>query len=222
LRSDIVEPEFKVPDRPSKLDAFADRLAGWLKAQANKPRKQKRTLKQLHADLVALGYEGSYGRVAAFARAWKADRLRANSKPAGEARLSLWLFSRVRRSSSTGAKIWRSSAASGSSCKSHTSSSRTAARFFSAPISFKPIRRCLTLIGGDREMVEILALVLQHDEQAVLCAVELALSDGVPTKTHILNPAAQADRRQILGSADRGYATSVELGQRAARRCRAL
>jgi hypothetical protein len=36
-------------------------------------------------------------------------------------------------------------------------------------------------------MVEILALVLQHDEQAVLCAVEMALSDGVPTKTHVLN-----------------------------------
>ena len=41
--------------------------------------------------------------------------------------------------------------------------------------------------GGDREMVDILALVLQHDEQAVLTAVELALSEGVPTKTHILN-----------------------------------
>ena len=36
-------------------------------------------------------------------------------------------------------------------------------------------------------MVEILALVLQHDEQAVLCAVELALEAGVPTKTHVLN-----------------------------------
>jgi hypothetical protein len=36
-------------------------------------------------------------------------------------------------------------------------------------------------------MVEILALVLQHDEQAVLTAVELALEAGVPTKTHILN-----------------------------------
>ena len=36
-------------------------------------------------------------------------------------------------------------------------------------------------------MAEILALVLQHDENAVLCAVELALSDGAPTKTHILN-----------------------------------
>ena len=76
LRSGAVEPKFKVPDRPSKLDAFADQLARWLKTEASKPRKQKRTLKQLHADLVALGYEGSYGRVAAFARAWKADRQR--------------------------------------------------------------------------------------------------------------------------------------------------
>ena len=36
-------------------------------------------------------------------------------------------------------------------------------------------------------MVEILALVLQHDEEAVLCAVEMALDAGVPTKTHVLN-----------------------------------
>ena len=45
-------------------------------------------------------------------------------------------------------------------------------------------------------MVDILALVLQHvmpeacfqhDEQAVLIAVELALAEGVPTKTHVLN-----------------------------------
>lgn len=41
--------------------------------------------------------------------------------------------------------------------------------------------------GGDREMVDILALVLHHDEQAVLTAVELALEAGVPTKTHVLN-----------------------------------
>ena len=36
-------------------------------------------------------------------------------------------------------------------------------------------------------MVDILALVLQHDEQAVLTAVELALAEGVATKTHVLN-----------------------------------
>ena len=77
LRSGAVEPKFKVPDRPSKLDAFAGQLVRWLETEASKPRKQKRTVKQLHADLVALGYEGSYGRVAAFARAWKADWRRA-------------------------------------------------------------------------------------------------------------------------------------------------
>lgn len=36
LRSDTVEPAFKVPDRPSKLDRFADRLSGWLKTEANR------------------------------------------------------------------------------------------------------------------------------------------------------------------------------------------
>jgi len=76
LRSDAVEPAFKVPERPSKLDPFADRLSAWLKTEANKPRKQKRTVLQLHADLVSLGYGGSYNRVAAFAREWKADRQR--------------------------------------------------------------------------------------------------------------------------------------------------
>ena len=36
-------------------------------------------------------------------------------------------------------------------------------------------------------MVDILSLVLHHDEQAVLCAVEFALEAGVPTKTYVLN-----------------------------------
>ncbi len=73
LRTDTVEPVFKVPERPSKLDAFADKLSAWLRAETTKSRKQKRTIKQLHADLVSLGYDGSYGRVAAFEREWKAD-----------------------------------------------------------------------------------------------------------------------------------------------------
>ena len=30
LRLDGVEPKFKVPDRPSKLDPFAEKLSGWL------------------------------------------------------------------------------------------------------------------------------------------------------------------------------------------------
>ena len=68
LKSGAVEPTFATPERPSKLDRFAEKLAGWLKTEAGKGRKQRRTLKQLHADLVALGFTGSYNRMAAFAR----------------------------------------------------------------------------------------------------------------------------------------------------------
>jgi transposase len=76
LNAGTIEPKFTIPERPSKLDPFADKLASWLKAEAGKSRKQRRTLKQLHADLVALGFAGSYGRVASFARDWRADRQR--------------------------------------------------------------------------------------------------------------------------------------------------
>ena len=74
LRSGEVEPKFKIPNRPSKLDAFADKLSNWLKLEAGKSRKHKRTTKQLYGDLLALGYDGSYSRVAAFARDWKRAR----------------------------------------------------------------------------------------------------------------------------------------------------
>lgn len=74
LRSGAVEPQFRVPERSSKLDPFAEKLSHWLRIEAGKSRKQRRTVKQLHADLVALGFDGSYGRVAAFARAWKTQR----------------------------------------------------------------------------------------------------------------------------------------------------
>src|SRR6202521_1864813 len=74
LRSDTVEPKFNITDRPSKLDPYADKLSHMLRQEAGKSRKQKRTTKQLHADLATLGYDGSYNRVAAFARDWKAAR----------------------------------------------------------------------------------------------------------------------------------------------------
>lgn len=71
-----VEPRFKVPERPSRLDPFAEKLSGWFRIEAGRSREQRRTVKQLHADVVTLGYDGSYNRVAAFAREWKAERQR--------------------------------------------------------------------------------------------------------------------------------------------------
>jgi len=60
---------------------------------------------------------------------------------------------------------------------------RNGAPFAELPPAFRTLQqRLLKTPGGDREMVEVLALVLQHDEQAVL-----ALEAGAPTKMHILN-----------------------------------
>ena len=65
---------------------------------------------------------------------------------------------------------------------------RNGAPFAELPDAFKRLQALmLKRQGGDREMVEILALVLHHDEQAVLTAVELALESGNPSKEHVLN-----------------------------------
>ncbi len=65
---------------------------------------------------------------------------------------------------------------------------KNGAPFLELPVSFRELReKMLRKAGGDREMVDILAPVLQHDEEAVLIAVELARAEGVPTKTHVLN-----------------------------------
>ena len=77
LRADIVKPNFRTPTRRSKLDPFAEKLSGWLLTEQRQSRKERRTAKQMHADLVQLGFDGSYERVAAFVRAWKADRQHA-------------------------------------------------------------------------------------------------------------------------------------------------
>ncbi|GGP23231.1 hypothetical protein GCM10010970_32310 [Silvimonas iriomotensis] len=56
------------------------------------------------------------------------------------------------------------------------------------PEGFRQLQKILLKRpGGDREMVDILALVLMHDEAAVLTAVELALEAGIPSKQTILN-----------------------------------
>ena len=71
LGNGVVEPKYPERHSPSKLDSFAPKLAAWLKTEAGKNRKQRRNLRQIYTDLTALGYAGSYDRVAAFARHWR-------------------------------------------------------------------------------------------------------------------------------------------------------
>ena len=65
---------------------------------------------------------------------------------------------------------------------------RNGAPFLELPDSFRQLRaRLVKRPGGDREMVDILALVLLHDEHRVEQAVAMALEAGEPSKQHVLN-----------------------------------
>lgn len=83
LRSEMTEPAYSERRSASAIDKYAFQLAALLKTEASKSRKQWRTLKQIHEDLKEMGFEGSYDRVAAFARVWREgqiDRVSSASK----------------------------------------------------------------------------------------------------------------------------------------------
>lgn len=74
LASGVVEPRYPERKSPSKLDDYELTLTSWLFRESRRHRKQRKTVKQLHSDLVQLGYTGSYDRVSAFARAWRTEQ----------------------------------------------------------------------------------------------------------------------------------------------------
>ena len=84
LANGQVEPRYPARQSASKLDPYAETLTSWLKRESKRNRKRRRNLKQLYRDLVALGFDGSYDRVAAFARDWRrGERERANQAARG-------------------------------------------------------------------------------------------------------------------------------------------
>ena len=89
LRAEVAGPRYAKRVSPSKLDAYADKLSGCLKTEATESRKQRRTLKQMHADLVALA-------VTPPITAWPRSRARGRqsatrpNRPAGAAPSCRW------------------------------------------------------------------------------------------------------------------------------------
>jgi transposase len=82
LSSGEVDPRYPNRKSPSKLDDYELTLTSWLFRESRRHRKQRKTVKQLHHDLVQLGYTGSYDRVAAFARTWRREQQEANKTAA--------------------------------------------------------------------------------------------------------------------------------------------
>ncbi|HBO7453017.1 TPA: IS21 family transposase, partial [Pseudomonas aeruginosa] len=72
LRSGQSEPVYPRRASPSRLDPYRSQLETWLRADSHRPRREQRTAKVLFSQLQAIGYPGTYTRVTAFIRQWKA------------------------------------------------------------------------------------------------------------------------------------------------------
>lgn len=70
LRDEMIEPVYPDREEVRKIDAYAQTLAGWLKVDAGKPRRERRTGRVMHEALVGLGFTGDYSRVTEFIRSW--------------------------------------------------------------------------------------------------------------------------------------------------------
>lgn len=65
---------------------------------------------------------------------------------------------------------------------------RNGAPFQELPESFRKLQKqLLKHPGGDRDMVDVLALVLHHDERKVEQAITEALASGGVSKQHVIN-----------------------------------
>ena len=58
LASGVVEPRYPTRKSPSRLDDSELTLTSWLFRESKRHRKQRRSIRQLHSDLVQPGYTG--------------------------------------------------------------------------------------------------------------------------------------------------------------------
>jgi transposase len=68
--------------RPGKLTAFHEAIQQALKADAHRPKRDRRTAQALYAEIKAAGYAGGYTRVTDFIRAWRQGAGQAGSTSA--------------------------------------------------------------------------------------------------------------------------------------------
>jgi len=109
-------PKYRRGEQPNKLTVFHEALKQALKADARRPKHERRTAKALYAEIQLSGYDGGYTRVTDFIRAWsQGEGQGQRSMPS-----SLWRSNSARRTSSTGTKRAWWWAASITACRSRT------------------------------------------------------------------------------------------------------
>lgn len=64
-------PKYRRAAKCTKLTAFHETIVQALKADAHRPRRERRTARALYDELRGHGYEGGYSRLTDFIRAWR-------------------------------------------------------------------------------------------------------------------------------------------------------
>ena len=64
-------PKYRRQAQPTKLTPYVEAVKQALKADARRPRHERRTAKALYAQIKAEGYEGGYTRLTDFIRSWR-------------------------------------------------------------------------------------------------------------------------------------------------------
>ena len=70
-QSDVVEPKYPLRAVRSVVDPYRHQLEAWLRSDLHRPKRERRTARVLFNQMRALGYPGSYNRVAAFVKRWR-------------------------------------------------------------------------------------------------------------------------------------------------------
>ncbi len=77
-----VVPRYRRASSEGKLTAFHETLKQALKADAHRPKRERRTARALYAEIKTTGYAGSYSRVTDFIREWRLSEGQAVSAKA--------------------------------------------------------------------------------------------------------------------------------------------
>ena len=81
LRSDDTGSEYRRSQQPRpQLGIYDVQLNEWLEADAQLPRKQRRTARRMHEQLQELGYQGAYDSVQRYVKRWKTQQGQVTGK----------------------------------------------------------------------------------------------------------------------------------------------
>ena len=75
-------PKYRRAPVPGKLAPFIEAIKQALEADSHRPRKERRTAKALHKEIVEAGYAGGYSRLTDFIRQWRVQREGAGARKA--------------------------------------------------------------------------------------------------------------------------------------------